>query len=91
MADKVTTTQTLGIGLEYTDTETTTTKTVYLKVENPRTGLTKQQITEQALKFISGTNPILMTPQAQQFDSSTAIATAYIEDVEKTEFDIGVE
>lgn len=91
MADKTTNTEILGVGLEYIDTDTSTTKTVYLKVQNPRTSLTEQQIKEQTLKLISGTDPILLTPQGQTFDTSTAIATAYTESVERTDYDIGVE
>lgn len=88
MADKVTTTNTLGVGIEYPDAEKGTIKTAYLKIPNPKIGLTESQIknavgnllTAEILKDIHG-NVI----------STTAIATAYTETQEVVDLDIGVE
>lgn len=90
MADTNTSTVTLGVGLEYTDTETQKTKTVYLKMEDPKTNLTEERVKTAVQNLISGEAPILLTPDEEKFDTATAIATAYIERIEKTEFDIGV-
>lgn len=94
MADTVTTTNTLGIGFEYIDSETQKTKTVYLKVPNPKNGLTESQIKTAAANLITGANPILLPPENKSdipFDTSTGIITAYTETIETTEYDIGVE
>lgn len=91
MADTITNTNTLAVGLEYTDTTTDTVKTVYLKVPNPKSGLSETTIKNTIQKFISGENPILKTPQFQDFDSATAIATAYTETVQRTDYDIGID
>lgn len=92
MADKVTVTKTLGIGYEYLDSETQKTKTVYLKVPNPKDNLTESQIKTAALNFINGEDPIFLPPNSSQpFDTATAIATAYREEIQTTNYDIGVE
>lgn len=91
MADTITNTNTLAVGLEYTDTTTDTVKTVYLKVPNPKSGLSETTIKNTIQQFISGENPILKTPQFQDFDSETAIATAYTETVQRTDYDIGID
>lgn len=92
MADKVTVTKTLGIGYEYLDSETQKTKTVYLKVPNPKDNLTESQIKTAALNFITGEDPIFLPPNSSQpFDTATAIATAYREEIQTTNYDIGVE
>ncbi len=93
LADIVTNSNILGIGLEYTKTEDGSKKTVYLKVPNPRQELTEALIKEKTNLLINGqgtANPILLTPDGQKFDSSTAIVTAYTETSEKIEFDIGI-
>lgn len=91
MADKVTNSVILGVELDYIDTTTDTEKSVYLKVPNPKSGLSETTIKNTVRQLISGENPILKTPQFQDFDSDTAIASAYTEVVEKTEYDIGLE
>lgn len=92
MADKVTITKTLGIGYEYLDSETQKTKTVYLKVPNPKDNLTESQIKTAALNFINGEDPIFLPPNSSEpFDTATAIATAYREEIQTTNYDIGVE
>lgn len=88
MADTVTTTKTLAIGFEYVDSETAKTKTAYLKIPNFKTSLTETQIKNAAQNLISGENPILKDPQDKNFDTATAIATAYTETVETTELDL---
>lgn len=95
MADKVTQTKILGVGLEYYHEDTESgkdgMKTVYLKIPTARTGLTKEQIDTAILGLIGGNTPILKTTYGDPFDTSTAISTAYTESVSKTEIDIGIE
>lgn len=93
MADIVTNSNILGVGLEYTKTDDGNKKTIYLKIPNPRQELTEALIKEKINLIINGqgtANPILLTPDGQTFDSSTAIVTAYTETSEKIDFDIGV-
>jgi len=93
LADKVTVTKTLGIGYEYLDSETQKTKTVYLKVPNPKDNLTESQIKTAALNFITGEDPVFLPPENAEgpFETATAIATAYREEIQTTNYDIGVE
>lgn len=91
MADTITTAKTLAVGMEYISTETEKTKTVYLKIPDPKTGLTESTVREYAGKMISGANPILLNPDGEPFDTATAIVTAYTENVQTQELDIGVE
>lgn len=91
MADKVTTSKTLGVGLEYISTETQKAKTVYLKLENPKTNVTETTIKTAVQNLISGDDPIFLTPEEEEFNSATAVSTAYVEEVRTTEFDIGVD
>ena len=88
MSDKVTTSDILGVGLEYMDTETLKAKTTYLKIPNPKDNLTESQIKTAVTNLISGENPILLTTQGETFDSATAITTAYRETQEIIEIDI---
>lgn len=90
MADKVTTTKILGVGLEYTKQDDGTKKTVYLKLPNPTSNLTESLIKEKVSTLITGTEPIFKTPDYHDFDSDTAITTAYTEQVQTVEFDIGI-
>lgn len=90
LADSVTNTRILAVGFEYTKQDDGTQKTVYLKIYNPKTNLTEAGIKENVAALISGTNPLLKTPDSQTFDTDTAIVTAYTESVERTDFDIGV-
>lgn len=90
MADKVTNTNIIGVGLEYTKQADGSQKTVYLKMTNPRTDLTEATIKEKVNIFIGGNEPIFLTPDGQHFDTETAITTAYTETVQRTDFDIGV-
>ena len=88
MADTVSTSNILGVGLEYMDTETLKAKTTYLKIPNPKANLTETQIKNAVSNLISGENPILLTTQGEPFDSATAITTAYTESQEVIEIDI---
>ena len=93
MADTVSTSIILGIGVEYTDTETQKAKTTYLKIPNPKNNLTEQEIKDAAKLLVIGDEnntyePLLLTSQGERF-SETAILTAYREEQEIIELDIG--
>lgn len=90
MADTISTENTLAIGFEYTDSETNTTKTTYFKVPNPKDNITESQIRQAAQQLISSATPLLLDKNANPFDTSTAIATAYTETTTKRELDIGL-
>lgn len=90
MADKITTTNILGVGLTYTDSDAKE-KTVYLKLDNPKTGLTESDVRTHVMPALTGENPLFLTPEENPFDTTTAILTAYTEQTTKTEYDIGVE
>lgn len=90
MADKVTTTNTLGVGIDWYDSETAKTKTTYLKLANPKNSLTEQEIRTAVGTLI--TNDILRDAHGESLSSSTSIiSTAYVEDQEVIDFDIGIE
>lgn len=90
MADKITEGTVLAIGLEYESLENKT-KTAYIKIPNPRNGLTEQQIRDTAQQLISGEGAILRDAEGDPYDSATAIVTAYKEYTKTIEYDIGVE
>lgn len=93
MADKITEEKILAIGLEYegVTSEGPKTKTAYVKIPNPKTNLTEQQIKNVAMQLISGEGAILRDAEGDDFDTETAIVTAYTESVKKTVIDIGIE
>lgn len=90
MADKITEGTILAIGLEYESLENKI-KTAYVKVPNPRNGLTEQEIKTAMKQLISGEGAILRDAEGDPFDSETAIVTAYKEYTKTIEYDIGVE
>ncbi len=87
MADKVTVTNILAVGIEYPDPETGATKTAYIKLPKPKSNLTEQQIKTNVLPLI---RDVLNDVHNNGFDTATAIATAYTEDQTTTELDIGI-
>lgn len=91
MADKITETYTLGIGFQWHDREKDADKITYMKLPNPMSGLTKQQIVSAAQTLLTGEEPILRDAYGDELDSATAVYTAYTESVRQTEFDIGIE
>lgn len=90
MADKITTTKTLAIGFQWTDTDLKE-KITYIKVPNPKPNITKTNI-DDAFNSLAGqgsyTNAILLDKNGQKFDRWT---DAYTETTIETVFDIGVE
>lgn len=85
MADKVTTTKILGIGVEYID-DTATKRKAYIKLSNPKTSLTQSQITNAANYYLQN---IITKENDEHFDSDSAVVfTAYRETEKKTELDI---
>lgn len=96
MADKVTTTYTLAIGIEYIDSSTEKAKTVYLKIPNPRSGLTENTIKNTMAQLLpsnpTSVQPILLRPDnGQPFNGTSDVKTAYTESQEVIEVDIGIE
>lgn len=88
MADTVKTTDTLNVGLTYIESDTAKEKTVYLKLPNPKNTLNEQTIKTAVNGLISPA--ILMTPDGQPFNSATAITTAYREEQETIDLDLGL-
>lgn len=94
MADKVTETNILAIGVRYIDdAEAETKKTIYLKLPNPQNNLTEQQIR-------TVTEPLLQTQPEQagafwtnpktgeNFESDATVYTAYTEWQRVLEYDL---
>jgi len=91
MAQTTTTTNTLGVGLEYNDSTAQRIKTAYLKIPNPKNNITEQEIRTAVLTLISGEEPVLKDTFGNAFDTATAIATAYTETQEVIDIDTGYE
>lgn len=87
MADTQTTTLTLNVGIEYTDPTTEKKKTSYIKIPNYKSGLTESQIRAAINPLI--TNDILRDTYGEPM-STSQVVTAYTEDQEVLEIDIGV-
>lgn len=97
MADKITETNILGIGVRYIsevdpDTSIATYKTIYFKLNNPKSNLTAQEIktvTEPLLEVQGGnTTPFWTDPRTNEAMSDASIYTAYTEHKQETEFDL---
>lgn len=91
MADKITNTNTLGIGVEYLYSKPgepvgLIIKTTYIKLPNPKSNLDKETITNAALPFAQN---ILKADTGAPL-SNTTISTAYRETQTTTELDIGI-
>lgn len=93
MANKITEGTILAIGLEYegVTSEGPATKTAYVKIPNPKNNLTEQQIKNVAMQLISGEGAILRDAEGDDFDTETAIVTAYTEYEKKVEYDLGLD
>ena len=90
MADTVTTARVLGIGIDWYDTSTEKERTTYIKVPNPKNSLTEEQVRTAAGALI--TNGILLNDNGGSLGTDTTIvSTAYTEDQEVIDIDIGVE
>lgn len=96
MADKITTTNILAVGIRYTSDYTTDKKsTIFMKLPNPQSDLTEQQIKNVF-------TPLLTTQEGQggafltnpttdeNFDSSASVHTAYTEYQRVVEIDLGL-
>lgn len=95
MADKITETRTLNIGVEYvraTGDKAGTKKTTYFKLTNPKENLTEQEIknaTESLLTPQSGNvNPFWTDPDTGEAMSDAKIFTAYTEYERKLDIEI---
>lgn len=95
MADKITEGNSLAIGLTYDytnpDDQVIKTRNTYIKVPNPRSGLTEQQIRTVAAQLIAEDGGIIRNAEGGTYDSSTAIFTAYTEYEKKIEYDLGLD
>lgn len=90
-ADKLTSTNILGIGIDYMDAEGKN-RTRYISLPNPKSNLTEQQIKTAVQGLIGGTTPIIVNPvTGEPLDTETAIVTAYTEVKQVREVDIGYE
>lgn len=87
MADKITTTKTLGIGVEYISGKTNAEATKYIKVPNPRTGITETQIKTAMQNYLTG--DIFLDEYTLDPLAGASVKTSYIETVTKTDYDIG--
>lgn len=87
MADSITSSTELAIGLDYIAPSTTggVTKTIYLKLPNPKAGLTESQIRTQMTTFIN--SQIILDPEGEPF-STTSIGTAYTLKEDKINIDL---
>ena len=85
MADTVKSSNDLSVGLEYTDTDNKT-KTIYLKVPNPRNNITETEIRNAMNTFINA--QIVKDPEGQAF-STTSVSTAYTVNEQKISLDVG--
>ena len=92
MADKITQSVILGVGIKYlavVDIEegTTKDKTTYIKVPNPRSGITENQIKTAMQNYLTGN--IFLDPRAAEPLENASIDTAYTEITKTTDYDIG--
>jgi len=84
MADKVTTTKTLGVQVEYLDTSADK-KTATFKIPNYKSNLTESEIKEKFQPFLN----ITVFEDENEETPNKTILSGYIEDSEKVELDIG--
>lgn len=84
MADTITSSQEIAIGLDYTNIEGNQ-RTIYLKLPNPKAGLTESQIRTQMTTFIN--SQIVLDPTGEPF-STTSIGTAYTLTENKIDIDL---
>ncbi len=85
MADKVTQSKILGVGIQHGATDQTS-KTTYIKIPNPKENLTESVIKTAIQFYIS--SGILGNDEGGTL-INPVIKTAYTETVETTELDIG--
>lgn len=87
MADTIKSSNELNIGLDYIDhgNETETTRTIYIKVPNPRANLTGTEIRNAATTFVN--QQIVKDPEGNAF-STTSIAEAYTVREQKIDIDL---
>lgn len=86
MADTVTSTSDLAVGLDYPNASGTGTKTVYLKIPNPMNNITESQIKSAVGTAL--TNKIFLNEYGDEIPTS-AISTAYTENQTINNLDIG--
>ena len=87
MADSITSSAELSVGLDYTITEGEQTKnrTTYLKIPNPKANLTESEIKTAMNTFIN--QQIILDPEGQAF-STTSVGTAYTQYDTKIDIDL---
>lgn len=86
MADKITESTILAIGVEYTDETSGNKKTSYIKTPNPKSGITETQIKTAMQNYL--TNNIFVNDDLSPL-TDASVSTAYKETTRRTEYDIG--
>lgn len=87
MADSISSSSELAVGLDYTKDEEGVLKnrTVFLKIPNPKSNLTESQIKTAMNTFIN--QQIILDPDGKAF-STTSIGTAYTQNETKIDIDL---
>lgn len=75
MADTVSASNNLSVGIEYINSEDGAKKTGYIKIPNPKSNLTEQQIKNQVGAVI--TNNVLIDEYDEPVTDTSKILTAY--------------
>lgn len=84
MADKITTTKTLGVQVEYLDTAADK-KTATFKIPNYKSALTESEVKTKFQPLLD----LLYFEDENEETPNKTILSGYVEDVEKVELDIG--
>lgn len=95
MADKITITNILAVGIRYTSDYTTDKKsTIFMKLPNPQSNLTEQQIKNVFTPLLTTQEgqggAFLTAPTDENFDSSASVHTAYTEYQKVVDIDLGL-
>lgn len=87
MADSISSSSELAVGLDYTKDEEGVLKnrTVFLKIPNPKSNLTESQIKTAMNTFIN--QQIILDPDGKAF-STTSVGTAYTQNETKIDIDL---
>lgn len=83
MSDTITSGRTLNVGLDYVDDTTGKTRTIYIKLPNPKDDLTESTIRNQMNYFTE----VILDPNGNEF-STTSVGTAYTLNETKYKIDL---
>lgn len=87
MADKITESTVLGIGIEYTTASYDTDLTRYIEIPNPRSGLTETQIKTAMQNYLTGN--VFLDKKTGDTLVGANVKTAYTERTKIIDYDIG--